>query len=673
VIIIDEALKTIYKNDMFPLSSAIADKELIADFPVLDLTVGTDQFAVDHGDFELHESICEDGDIKFGKCNASQVKFTFANVSDAIKEKEFILTQSVNDIHTASLGIYKVESATKQDDLIFKDVIAYDRMKKIDTDVATWYTSLFPLGTETYTLAQFRSSFLTCVGLTEDASKLPLPNDDMTVPKTIEPASLPGRTVIEAIEEINGCFGRINRSGQFSHVILKPAYGLYVSINLYPSDTLYPVSESDTSYTQPDLIDETITEDMRRSIKFKEYTVKEIDKLIIRTDDEDFGAIVGTGTNAYIIQGNFLVYGKNAVELQTIATNAFGYMAKRPHRPYESDNIGLPYLEPGDMLKFDQDSPVMGYMLNRTLSGIQSLRDNYTASGAQVRSQKIDTNTEIKILQAKTLKIKKDVDGVRVEVTDLAQSTSTFFDQTTESFALKVDKAGVIAAINLTSEEAKIAAAKIIFEGLVTANNNFKILLDGSIEAVNGKFSGQITGGSININNNFLVASDGKLTATGVSLSGSFTSTGSGGTVTINNGLVTASAIKADNIGSASDEVNQIHVANLYLDGELFSPGLLTTLYARGGGSYSPRNVYLDSSQNLIPSTSSYNFGLGNSSFPWNSINVRNIYHPSGGSLGFYGATPSTKVSIPILSGSATLTDAINKINSMINNSHGMW
>lgn len=39
----------------------------------------------------------------------------------------------------------------------------------------------------------------------------------------------------------------------------------------------------------------------------------------------------------------------------------------------------------------------------------------------------------------------------------------------------------------------KIKADSIQLEGLITANGNFKILEDGSIEAINGKFSGEIT------------------------------------------------------------------------------------------------------------------------------------------------------------------------------------
>lgn len=46
--------------------------------------------------------------------------------------------------------------------------------------------------------------------------------------------------------------------------------------------------------------------------------------------------------------------------------------------------------------------------------------------------------------------------------------------------------------INLTEDLAKIKAKRIELEGLVTANNNFKILVDGSIETKNAKIAGYI-------------------------------------------------------------------------------------------------------------------------------------------------------------------------------------
>lgn len=58
--------------------------------------------------------------------------------------------------------------------------------------------------------------------------------------------------------------------------------------------------------------------------------------------------------------------------------------------------------------------------------------------------------------------------------------------------AQKVDKNTIISSINQTAEAVKISASKIVFEGLVTANQNFRILLDGSIVAKNATITGNI-------------------------------------------------------------------------------------------------------------------------------------------------------------------------------------
>lgn len=60
-----------------------------------------------------------------------------------------------------------------------------------------------------------------------------------------------------------------------------------------------------------------------------------------------------------------------------------------------------------------------------------------------------------------------------------------------------VRKGEVVSAINMSPEEIKIMAAKISLEGITTINGNFKVLLDGSILARNGTFSGDISGSLI--------------------------------------------------------------------------------------------------------------------------------------------------------------------------------
>ena len=77
-----------------------------------------------------------------------------------------------------------------------------------------------------------------------------------------------------------------------------------------------------------------------------------------------------------------------------------------------------------------------------------------------------------------------------ITYTDNTTSTSYSVGATPEGM---VQKKKIISEINQSAEEISIKAEKISLEGLVTANENFKVLEDGSIEAKNGKFTGDLT------------------------------------------------------------------------------------------------------------------------------------------------------------------------------------
>ena len=64
--------------------------------------------------------------------------------------------------------------------------------------------------------------------------------------------------------------------------------------------------------------------------------------------------------------------------------------------------------------------------------------------------------------------------------------------QTEEGLKSTVKKGSIISEINQTAEAVGIKANKINLNGAVTANNNFKILEDGSMQALNGTFLGNI-------------------------------------------------------------------------------------------------------------------------------------------------------------------------------------
>lgn len=459
---ISEELRNILRNDRFPLTDTITPKDLEIIFDGMD-PIYADQVVDDS--FELTESIITDDDIRFGACRASQIKFKLANVPEELKGREFTINQLISDEHIIPLGKFKVESAKLEDDLIFKEVIAYDKLKDADVDVSEWYNSLFPSGDETYTLKQFRSSLLAYLGVEEVDQTLP--NDDMTVTKTIEPTQISGRVVLEATVELNGAFGHINRQGKFVRIVL------------------------------PKLIDSTseeITKDIYMTVKFEEYEVKPVDKLQVRSEEDDIGAIYGEGINTYVIQGNFLLYGKTAEELQTIAENVSVNIFGRAYRPYTAESIGLPYLEVGDTVTLTTEDTVVSYILQRTLTGIQALKDEFEAPGSEEREQNFGVNNEIIQLQGKFAKIKKDVDGIVQTVGDIEQGVYTEIEQLADQLVLKIDADGNIGMFKLSKQEdgtqVLIKANNIELEGLITANGGFRILLDGSFKAVAGEIAG---------------------------------------------------------------------------------------------------------------------------------------------------------------------------------------
>ena len=86
----------------------------------------------------------------------------------------------------------------------------------------------------------------------------------------------------------------------------------------------------------------------------------------------------------------------------------------------------------------------------------------------------------------------------------------------------------MISAINLTPEQAKIKSGAISLEGIVTANQKFKVLLDGSIEATDGKFSGELSSGNWVFNHNGAEYTNGSQGVNMTVMNGDFVGGGSG-------------------------------------------------------------------------------------------------------------------------------------------------
>lgn len=382
--------------------------------------------------FELTESICSESELTIGSCEAAVLKFTVSNIFFPMKDK-MITVKTVIDNNTANpfqIGRYKVYSDTPTADRTKRDIVAYDRLYDvINADVAEWYNTLLPDKDSVTTMKAFRDSFFGYFGIEQADAQLV--NDDMKVEKTVEPEELSGATVLNCICEINGCFGHIGRDSKFHYIYLEQEIqGLYPRNNLYPADDLYPREPKSTR----------ISKSLYISAQYEDFLVKTIDKLQIRKEEDDIGVIVGSGTNAYVIQDNFLVYGKGSEELTGIANNIYGKIRGIIYRPFSADCKGNPCNEVGDAVRLPTKYEIIeSYVLKRTLKGIQALRDNYEATGEEYRSTQANSvHKSIIQLKGKTNVLTRTIEETNSKITDVESGLSSEIKQTANSIRSEV-------------------------------------------------------------------------------------------------------------------------------------------------------------------------------------------------------------------------------------------
>lgn len=398
--------------------------------------------------FELTESICSESELTIGSCEAAVLKFTVSNIFLPMKDK-MITVKTVIDNNTANpfqIGRYKVYSDTPTADRTKRDIVAYDSLYDvINADVAGWYNTLLPEKDSTTTMKAFRDSFFGYFGI--EQADVQLVNDDMKVEKTVEPEELSGATVLNCICEINGCFGHIGRDGRFHYIYLEQEIqGLYPRNNLYPADDLYPREPKSTR----------ISKSLYISAQYEDFLVKTIDKLQIRKEEDDIGVIVGSGTNAYVIQDNFLVYGKGSEELTGIANNIYGKIRGIIYRPFSADCKGNPCIEVGDAVRLPTKYEIIeSYVLKRTLKGIQALRDEYEATGEEYRSTQVNSvHKSIIQLKGKTNVLTRTIEETNSKITDVESGLSSEIKQTATDIRAEVRNTadGLSSSIEQTAE-----------------------------------------------------------------------------------------------------------------------------------------------------------------------------------------------------------------------------
>lgn len=489
--------------------SGAANRQTIIHFPNGEHSDITEGFY--SGSLKLEEILCASENLNFGECNATKFEAQVSGLDDisntiiyvyqkvAVGDEltNILLANSGNRIITHSgqnilvgrqadyilpLFYGRVDSAELQTDKINRSIIAYDELYfNGDKNCADWYTSFFE-STDTHTLKAFRDSLFQFIGI--EQGQAALVNDSMIIEENLSTTTLKFSDVIKAICQINGCFGHIDRSGVFQYIYL------------------------DTNNTTYDISDNYRSNDSM----FEQYTVKKIDKVQVNSEEGDIGAIVGTGDNPYIIQGNFLIWGKGADDLNTIATNVFNVIKNVEYRPFSAQAIySEPYITVGDILTLTtqrDNVQVKSYIFKNSLDFTQLFHQALESTGDEYRDEVVDdVNAEINQLKGKTLKITKNVEEFSVQVSQVTQDlTSVSGEVETLStqyaqISLEVDnitlQVGEKVNVGEVSSQLSIETDQITISGnrFVVDSTNFQLTADGTMTCS----SAYITGGSINV------------------------------------------------------------------------------------------------------------------------------------------------------------------------------
>lgn len=476
------------------------DKQMV--ISVVGTNQKIDNSMLEIGTFSLEESLCSESELKFGSCEANCVKFTARNTAGNIIGKTISIEETIDgdSQNPMPYGVFKVASDVPTSDRTKRQITAYDAMYDIiNTDVKSWYAGLsFPM-----TLKEFRDSFFAHLGIAQVETSLV--NDSMTVNKTLvatqtddssavtEESSISGKTVVTAICEINGCFGNINRNGKFEYVFLKEIVSaLYPAEDLFPSDNLFPSDANTESMTG-----HYITFD------YEDFKSKAITQLEIKTSEDNAGAIVGTAGNNYSITGNFLVSDKTGAELEQIANNLLPIMKQAAYTPIKSCTcVGNPCLTLGEPIRFNTTREIVEtYLLQRTLTGVQSKRDSISAQGTQTHSAKVNSIRDtIESVERRTGKLERNADHLQSTYEDLEEQTNTKFEQTANSIAAEVNRAQkaegqldaslelklgrdendqVISMINASADQIMLRGNRLIIE-----SNNFRLDGNGKVTII---------------------------------------------------------------------------------------------------------------------------------------------------------------------------------------------
>lgn len=467
--------------------------------------------------FSLEEAICSENQLTFGACEASCLKFRGSNIVGTKKGQWLIAETKIDGTKSNfKFGKYKVNSDKPTADRNWRDFIAYDAMYDIiNEDMTDWMKKVrFPLTCNEFAIEFLAHFNLNCTGAT-------LINGDVLMYYTLDDdEKVTGKDIINALCEFNGCFGKINRNGDFEFKYLNEnKTALYPANDLYPKEDLFPkiakgVFPDDYLYPNESLFPSDPTainlSAYYKSCQYEDYICQKITMLHL-TDDEGLDLDIGDyGTNVYTISNNIFVRGYTEEELIKIFTPVLEQMAKVEYRVVSIELKGNPCVETGDLIRLNTKKEILyAFVMERKLEGIQALKDSFTAKGEEYYSQGLNS-------------VQASINHAVRRVINRTQKELTAYDKAVQELStLMMQAMGLFKSVEKLEDGSRI------------------YYLHNSPSLANSKVQWKITAGAFAVSSDYGktwnagLTADGKATVNALSAIGISFDWASGGTLTL--------------------------------------------------------------------------------------------------------------------------------------------
>ncbi len=401
----------------------------------------------------LTERIETERNLSFQGCNASMFQFEIAHFNQDIRGQYIEATIQAGEGEVLPLFSGYV---FEQSNMTFEDVqthiTAFDALYPVlGMDVTQWYNTLpFPI-----TLKNLRDRFFNHVGITQET--VTLVNDAQQVNKSITDATIKGATILKALCQLNGRFGMYGRDGLFHYVKLGSiAAGTFPSTDTFPSETTFP-SEPNAH--------ETITKEAYNSIEYQPYDTKQVSRVcIIGQNGGVKGSNGDTTKDTFYVTDNKLAWG--LVNANAAAANILDEIDEVGFTPAYIDCNGLPYVECGDIILTNtRINAISTYVLERTLSGIQALKDSL---GGSIDEKRAPYTPSVQV------EVGANTVAINTTNTNLATTNTNLSNLNTKVNRIDADYAsiGQLNALNAELNNVKINYATITDLNAVNARFN---------------------------------------------------------------------------------------------------------------------------------------------------------------------------------------------------------